>query len=918
MNTIEIYLTSVGENQEYSQNFSFAELIKDFPIYQGNYQNIVLNINIPTSILPSGYAIAGVTTNTMGVAVKVNASSLAPNGMVRQSKSFYLRYIKTYTKDNVEYAMFQRPFPQTFSLYAGQGENAPKLTINVVNIMNDTLMEPNPTVVSLITSQTCSLEIMPSTILDKDAQLDPTDLEEINARLTSIEEEQLIQNTDIDTNEENIADLDLRVTANEDDIADLQDKVEALGGTPFTNEKMGLILGSADNGKISANADGTGSVNGWDTKLDKNLGTENSGKYLKVNNEGAVQPTDLNIKTLNTDNASAQETSSSETIMGSGTINLHKVAKTGTYSDLIGKPTLGTASALDTGTAQGNIPVLGANGKLPSSVVPASAITETFVVSSQADMLALSTAQKGDVCVRTDLNKSFILKAEPYSTLANWQELLTPTDAVLSVNGQTGAVSLSASDVGAEAAFNKNTAFNQNFETSTSNIKMNGSVNVGSSNNIARADHIHPSDTSKQDVLSATNKLSADYIQDGSTNKVFTATEQSKLSGIAAGAEVNVQADWNQTNSAADDFIKNKPNIPAGVVVDTTLDTTSNNAISNSAVATEFNKKVDKTSSGNRLYGTDNSGNQTTISYTTADTANTIPIRTPNGDVLIALSPALNNSATPKKYVDDADALKVDKTTSTNKIYATDNSGNQTTKSIMKLSSVDALGWEYGENHTKIPELSALAYWNGAYEQQLSNLQYCKDGEIASKDYVKGKFNAAGFLSDMNTVVTSNKVYWTNQNTTNIPNNDVAVWGTVVYNIGASDASWFTQLYFPNEQEYFYRREYVNGAWKSWKQISTMALTTLYSGNSTGTYSITDISNFKFLLLALKTSSEWVTTIYPVSQALAEINNNIPLQIVAQDNNPNDYKYVYINFNSTTSINIGANYNDYIFFWGIK
>lgn len=35
-----------------------------------------------------------------------------------------------------------------------------------------------------------------------------------------------------------------------------------------------------------------------------------------------------------------------------------------------------------------------------------------------------------------------------------------------------------------------------------------------------------------------------------------------KLNGIAAGAEVNVQADWNQTNTTADSYIKNKPTIP--------------------------------------------------------------------------------------------------------------------------------------------------------------------------------------------------------------------------------------------------------------------------------------------------------------------------------------------------------------------
>ncbi len=41
------------------------------------------------------------------------------------------------------------------------------------------------------------------------------------------------------------------------------------------------------------------------------------------------------------------------------------------------------------------------------------------------------------------INKSFILTASPATTLGNWQELLTPTDSVLSVDGLTGAVSLS-------------------------------------------------------------------------------------------------------------------------------------------------------------------------------------------------------------------------------------------------------------------------------------------------------------------------------------------------------------------------------------------------------------------------------------------------------------------------------------------
>ena len=107
---------------------------------------------------------------------------------------------------------------------------------------------------------------------------------------------------------------------------------------------------------------------------------------------------------------------------------------------------LGTAASKNTGTAEGNIPILGANGKLADSVIPAVAITETFVVDSQAEMLALS-AQVGDVAIRTDVNRSYILQTIPASTLDNWKELLTPTDSVLSVNGKTGTVVLSGSDI---------------------------------------------------------------------------------------------------------------------------------------------------------------------------------------------------------------------------------------------------------------------------------------------------------------------------------------------------------------------------------------------------------------------------------------------------------------------------------------
>ena len=56
-------------------------------------------------------------------------------------------------------------------------------------------------------------------------------------------------------------------------------------------------------------------------------------------------------------------------------------------------------------------------------------------------------------------------------------------------------------------------------------------------------------------------KISANTIPvvTSEVNGLMTSDMLSKLNGIAAGAEVNVQSNWAQTNASADDYIKNKP-----------------------------------------------------------------------------------------------------------------------------------------------------------------------------------------------------------------------------------------------------------------------------------------------------------------------------------------------------------------------
>lgn len=142
-------------------------------------------------------------------------------------------------------------------------------------------------------------------------------------------------------------------------------------------------------------------------------------------------------------------------VPATGTTNSSKVLTAGATAGSLSwvTPTVYTDAQADArisaqkGVANG-LATLDAGSKIPLSQIPASVIVDTFVVASQAAMLALSSAQQGDVAIRTDLSKTFILTNNTPGTLANWQELLSPTDGVQSVAmTATGPLSVSGSPI---------------------------------------------------------------------------------------------------------------------------------------------------------------------------------------------------------------------------------------------------------------------------------------------------------------------------------------------------------------------------------------------------------------------------------------------------------------------------------------
>ena len=134
------------------------------------------------------------------------------------------------------------------------------------------------------------------------------------------------------------------------------------------------------------------------------------------------------------------------------------------------KSDLWTAASKNVWTTSWTIPVLDANWKIDSGLLPSIAITDTFTVSTVSGLTGLSDAEKWDIAIVTWTSETYILSDDPYSTAANWKKLATPTDAVTSVNTKTWAVTLTADDISDSSTTNK---FVTSTEKSTWNAKQN-------------------------------------------------------------------------------------------------------------------------------------------------------------------------------------------------------------------------------------------------------------------------------------------------------------------------------------------------------------------------------------------------------------------------------------------------------------
>ena len=227
-------------------------------------------------------------------------------------------------------------------------------------------------------------------------------------------------------------------------------------------------------------------------------------------------------------------------------------------------------------------------GTATSATIPAANQTDAGVMTA-ADKTKLDGIASGaEVNVQADWNEA---NSSSDAYIQNKPTIPTVNDATLTIqknsttidtftaNSATNktvdiTVPTATSELNNDSDFVSDASYvhtDNNF-TSTLLTKLNG-IESGAEVNV-QADWDEENSSSdayiqnKPTIPSATSQLTndSDFVSDASyvhTDNNFTNTLLTKLNGIESGAEVNVQADWNQTDNTADDYIKNKPTIPA-------------------------------------------------------------------------------------------------------------------------------------------------------------------------------------------------------------------------------------------------------------------------------------------------------------------------------------------------------------------
>ncbi|HVZ40953.1 MAG TPA: hypothetical protein VHI13_16855 [Candidatus Kapabacteria bacterium] len=244
---------------------------------------------------------------------------------------------------------------------------------------------------------------------------------------------------------------------------------------------------------------------------------------------------------------------------------------------------------------------LDGSGLINSTQLPPLAITATSVVSSQAAMLAL-TAQTGDVAVRTDQQKTYILKGSDPAALTDWEQLLFPA-GVVSITAGSGLSGGTITSTGTIAVNYDNTFIS--VDGSSKLTVKDGSITGGSAGSGVKLAQstIIPANVSKAGGT------------DGMSLMCSSTWAGSAIWGYAEAGSLHYPLPAQTLNSASAALTLTVSGTGGGFAITTS---SSGHALRGIASSTGNGVRAESSSSGDALYATNTSTGRAVYAQVTA------------------------------------------------------------------------------------------------------------------------------------------------------------------------------------------------------------------------------------------------------------------------------------------------------------
>ena len=171
MNKLEIML---------NENGSVNQFMPDFKIMRDSYKNVLINVEVPKSLLIDPVKDVEDGTNQTGNNVRIGGIIATATGKNLQTKRYELQFVNDFKQNGIEYCLYQRIMPKEFTMWdtINERETSQSGALNlVINIVNWVKNEVGTKIEEITASPMVRLDIYPSEFLENEQMSDPSDFD---------------------------------------------------------------------------------------------------------------------------------------------------------------------------------------------------------------------------------------------------------------------------------------------------------------------------------------------------------------------------------------------------------------------------------------------------------------------------------------------------------------------------------------------------------------------------------------------------------------------------------------------------------------------------------------------------------------------------------------------------------------------